>query len=466
MGKFTKAAVTTAPDRSAHSIIFTGRSGIGKTYFVSTLPRVFIIPVEQGLKGASPNHTPAKFEVVPLSVAELIEALTVFRTEINAPIDGKRPFAHLAVDSLSGSEALVHKGAQADEKARHMESKEFSVLWSAALEHWKRIQIEITKIRETGTNVWLIAHATESSDSTTEGDLFKKADLMFIGPEKRVTEVRNLWRNWAGHVFFLDWLAKVTKGGKGKRSIGQYDGRILYTRETAHHYAKTRLALPEKIPATCEDLFRAMAAGSPQEAAKLKAQIEALLPTLSPENRVRIEKDLVAAKNAVAMAAVLSRTQGMAAVAEEEKQDEGEAEPQVTAQTEAVSTEKEQDMGGTVEQAPFVAPAAPRVDPSRVAFETAKAAISVARSVDEINQFIQAHLSLPANFLAGLFVIGFQREIALAQRPSDLETCMEEMTSAIAKSAISQKLYDERLKAPWEARWVELEAAGEPAAAE
>jgi hypothetical protein len=335
--RFSTAKVSRTPDKSAHKFILTGRSGIGKTFFASTIPGVFILPIEEGLKGVSPDHNPAHFEdergrdIIPRSLPEFCQAIDRFMAMNMPPEPGQaRPFAHLAVDSLSGLEMLVHEAACGAEKAQHMEAKDFKKVWSAAEPFWRQAQRKLDAVRHTGVHVWVIAHSAETIDAALSGDTFRKWDLLLKGTGPTGVESRQLWRQWADHVFFLDWIAKVVKGDKGRRAVGKYDGRILHTRESATHYAKTRGRLPASLPATWEDLHKAMSTGVVAPDAKLRAQIHEILPQLPDEDRTTIEAELGAATGASRLAAILSRAQGMLAIAMEDMpsadaEDAGEA---------------------------------------------------------------------------------------------------------------------------------------------
>jgi 5'-3' exonuclease len=323
--RFAGAKVSRAPDKSAHKFILTGRSGIGKTFFVSTIPGVFILPIEEGLKGVSLDHNPAHFQdergrdIIPRTLVEFCQAVDRFQAMNVPPEPGQaRPFAHLAVDSLSGLEMLVHEAACGAEKAQHMEAKDFKKVWHAAEPLWRQAQRKLDAVRHTGVHVWMIAHSAETVDAALSGDTFRKWDLLLKGTGPTGVEARQLWRQWADHVFFLDWVAKVVKGDKTRRAVGKYEGRILHTRESATHYAKTRGRLPASLPATWEDLHRAMTAGVTAPDAKLRAQIQEIVPQLPDEDREAIEAELGAATGPSRLAAILSRAQGMLAIAMED----------------------------------------------------------------------------------------------------------------------------------------------------
>ncbi|WP_437671487.1 AAA family ATPase [Sorangium sp. So ce131] len=316
--RFSAASVTRAPDRSKHKIILTGRSGIGKTHLVSTIPGVFIVPIEEGLKGVSPDHEPAHFKETPRTLAELHQALDVFAELNTADVEGRRQFPHLALDSLSGIERLVHEAACGAEKVRHMDAKDYKKVWSAAEPFWFEVQAKLDAIRRSGVHIWIIAHAAETVDaSTTSGDLYRRWDIQLKGTGTTGVEARQMWRAWADHVLFLDWVVEVQKGSKTSRSLGRYKGRILYTRESATYYAKTRLRLPPSLPATWEDLAKAWAAGVIAPDTKLRAELNEILPQLAPEDRAAIEAELETATGNK-LAALVSRAQGMLAVALED----------------------------------------------------------------------------------------------------------------------------------------------------
>ncbi len=94
--RFATARTAQAKDRSSGKTIITGDSGIGKTYFLSTIESddkrpIFLLPIEEGLKGASPLHTPTTFTdavgnpIVPTSFGDLVDALVTFRDVVNLP---------------------------------------------------------------------------------------------------------------------------------------------------------------------------------------------------------------------------------------------------------------------------------------------------------------------------------------------------------------------------------------------
>lgn len=312
--------ITKGAEHRPHATILTGRSGIGKTHLCSTIPNRFFICVEQGLKGASPDHVAelARFDTQPRSFGELLEMIAAYREM--AKSQGLR---HLCLDSLSGIEKLVNLQACRQESVAHMEAKEFKKVWSAAMPLWQRVQNELDRVRdEAGSHLWIIAHSQETSETTTTGDMFTKWDLSFQGSGKSLGEIRQLWRAWADHVLFIDWDADIVEGKLMQRkAVGRYRSRILRTRETPNHYAKNRAGLPPTLPATWVDLARAMASAAPASEPRLRQQITAALDQLGTDDRAAVEVEFNAAKTVTALAATLSRAQGMVSAARLEEED-------------------------------------------------------------------------------------------------------------------------------------------------
>ncbi len=426
--KFSAARTTTNPDRSAMKTIITGDAGVGKTFFVSTIAAddgrpVFILPIEEGLKGASPSHTPTKFSdghgnpILPATFGELIEALKVFRTEVNVPrppvgwIDSlgypdapevhavlaalvdvfphalpaavlaeracvapaalgtivesltkdgrvrrlpnnsiivvkdkawKLPHLHLAIDSLSGAETLIHREITKRNQVESMVDKDFNVLFPKALPLWQQFRDEVDAIRYSGVHVWLVAHSTSDIDAAHgSGEIFRALDLMFRGSGKALVEIRQFWRQWADSVLYIVRDISVQQGTKQKRATAQFRGRMLVTRETAQCRAKSRHALPERLAATWEDLRLALKSGAPASPDKLRARVLSLVPRLEVVEQIEISKALDdQTLNAGALAQLLSRVEGLVILAEEARQ---EAAPPAATTTTAAEDESASD---------------------------------------------------------------------------------------------------------------------------
>lgn len=295
--------------------ILTGRSGIGKTWFASEIPDRFFLSVEQGLSGIPASRL---MEIDRYEKPRSFGELCGMTEEVIAMAPR---YKALVVDTMSGVEKLINKAACQRESVAHMEAKEYARVWAAAMPFHQEYQELLDKARYAGMQVWVIAHSAEVTEMTDDGDTFSKWDLYMQGSGKALINSRSLWRNWADHVFFLDWDARVKKGNSmGQKSIGQYKSRILRTRETPRYYAKTRSGLPEILPATYEDVRRAFAGSNAAATEKLKAKLSAVVAELSDADREAIEAQVSEVGNDQGkLSAALSRAEGMLSASNEEE---------------------------------------------------------------------------------------------------------------------------------------------------
>lgn len=337
-GRFGGARVATGIPRAANKSIITGRPGIGKTRFLSTIAGVFLLDLEDGLRGASPDHQFGAFRdehdrpLVPRTYDELVEALDAFDA-LNKPVDGRRPYQHLAIDGLTGIETLVHQQVCRRERVEHMEAKEWKQLWRAAEPLMTGLQRRLDAIREGGVHLWIAAHASEVYDSvSTTGETYRKWDLLMKGSGEVGVHARNIWRQWANNVWFLDWSTSLKRVAKGARTIARQDARVLHTAETGTHYAKSRDRLPATLPADWEDVARAMAAAASNndggDLARLREQIAEVAERVADADmRARILEASAGAATVSRLSAILSRAQGHVALAapSETETDEGAA---------------------------------------------------------------------------------------------------------------------------------------------
>jgi hypothetical protein len=318
-----KPKITRAKDTSALKNILAGRSGVGKTFFASTIPNVFILAIEEGMKGCSPDHEPAHFEDddLPQTIGDLLGLLDSFM-EQNQPVDGARPWTSLVLDSMTGIEKLACASAMKQHKVSDMDGKEYKAVWATAFERMRDVQDRLDKVRKTGVHIWILAHAVESYEAVAEtGATFKRWDMQFRGAEKTVTEAKLLWRSWADSIYMMDRKGTVENSGKGSRAVGKLSARVLYTTESGTHFAKARLRLPPIVNATWEDLNKAIRAGVSAPEAKLRADITKLLPALG-EHRSEIETSLLAATGTNTLTTLLSRAQGLVAILESEREED------------------------------------------------------------------------------------------------------------------------------------------------
>jgi hypothetical protein len=309
---FSFAAITDKAPAGAQLFTLYGPPKIGKTSFIATIPKLFIIAAEDGLTNIT--TPPPHFPRPPRTMAEFGLALDAFaagnRTE--------RRFNHLAIDSLSWVEVLVHQAARAAVRRKNLDD-DYKVGWGEVAGVWDELFVRLAALRrQAGCHVWLVAHGVQRPESNAAGDTWQKWD---VDVDKKAAP---LVRKISDHVLFANFGAQLRKG-KGKKTVGEYTGRLLYFRESADHFAGSRSNAPEVTPLDWARVEQVLTAGAPAPADKMRAAIAAIMPELPDADRADIERRLAAAKDGRALAQVLAAAQACQAAAQAEAGEDGEA---------------------------------------------------------------------------------------------------------------------------------------------
>lgn len=366
--KFSFDNITEEQDRGPQTFLLYGPPKVGKTTFLCDVPRLFIICPEEGLKGI--DKPPKHFPRAPRNLAEFYEAIEAFASRNTGP---ERPFYHLAIDTVSWLADMFAKAARAENRTRNLDN-DFKSAWGTVSTLWDELFDKIVAVkRRCGIHVWLVAHGEQRQDSNAAGDTWPKWDLQL---EKKAAA---LVRRSVDHVFFLNFSARLQKGGKGKRSVGQYTGRVIYTRDCADHFAGSRSSVPAEVPAEAKRLLEALSQGVPAPEARLRKELDELLPQLSDNDRAALAAQAREATTPRALAKVVAEAQSILASMGADDEEEPPPPPLQAAQAAAapastprqsapVEDEDEEGPPAPLHAAPVAAaPVAPPVAPAPVA---------------------------------------------------------------------------------------------------
>jgi hypothetical protein len=326
----------------AQRTLLKGGPGSGKTHLLSEFERSFFLPVESGTTGFSPSYACHFFEseegvpTIPRSFAALIEMLKLF-IMANVLADGasQRPYAHLMIDSVSAVEDLIHAEVCRQNGARSMEDADYGPkLYYATVPLWRQFLAAVdTVVTQSGANVWLTGHTEETSAANQAGETFRKTTLRIKATGKVQDDIRSL----ITQAFDNDWLLSqqitVKRGGRGQRTVALAGGRIVLTQPGdtpggGSYEAKSRIRVPERIPATQEDIRAAMKAGVTRPPKRIKIEIEALLKKLPEEQRAIIVADLTRGDSAGWLDRTLARAKALLVAAEAEQAEDAPDEPE------------------------------------------------------------------------------------------------------------------------------------------
>jgi hypothetical protein len=263
-----KNTLRSAPIRA---VIF-GRDGVGKSTFCAGAPNAVFVAVESGLDNidAQAVETPTAWEGLIESVHALAED----------PRCGS-----IVIDSLDWTEALcwTYVCAQGDEKGRkqkNIESFGYGKGYVAALREWRVLLGALSRARENGKNILLIAHAERKSVKNPTGEDYDSWAI------KLHVKAAGMFREWVDIVGFAELdIAVVEQDGRIKGiSSGK---RVLRTQPAAGFDSKTRFALPDRVPLDWPTFARLVKAGRPSTIEELTAALDSKLLALATDDVTR-----------------------------------------------------------------------------------------------------------------------------------------------------------------------------------
>lgn len=326
----------------AQRTILKGGPGSGKTHLLSEFERSFFIPVESGTTGFSPSYACHFFQVeegvpvVPKTFSAFLDMGKRF-IEANVPAAGEsaRPYAHLMIDSVSAIEDLIHLEVCRQHGARSMEDADYGPkLYYATIPLWHQVLSMIDAVvTQSGANVWITGHTEETSAANQSGETYRKTTLRIKGTGKAQDDIRSL----ITQAFDNDWLLSqqitVKRGGRGQRTVALAGGRIVLTQPGdtpggGSYEAKSRIRVPERIPATQEDIREAMRAGVTRPAKRIRTEIEFVMKKLPDEQRKQVEADLTRGDNPGWLDRTLARAKALLVAVEAEQADDAPDEPE------------------------------------------------------------------------------------------------------------------------------------------
>lgn len=225
-------------------VIIYGPDGVGKTAFaMGARPPRF----DRGAEDVAVIMTEVGAEAIDGSFrfprAERWEDVTEQLAELQKQ---SHPYKKLVIDSVDWLEGLARDYVCRKEKRSSIEDFAYGKGYSMVFDEMRALVMRLEALRDQKEmHIIGVAHSTVRNFKNPEGDDFDRYELKLQATKN--SSVVGLWREWPDYVLFANWetLTNKLKNGTVKGITGE---RVLYTQHAATYDAKSRIALPERLP--------------------------------------------------------------------------------------------------------------------------------------------------------------------------------------------------------------------------
>lgn len=232
--RMTLASVVSERKLAPLRVLIYGPDGVGKTTFAASARDAVVLPAEDGA-GFLPV---ARFPVAE-TWTDVLDALSELR--------GEHQHRTLVLDSVDWMEQLIVQHVCAKHKKDSLESFGYGSGYALVFDETRAFIGQLERLRtEKGMGIIGVAHSTIRPFQNPEGENFDRYELKLQAAKNNNTAA--LWREWAEFVLFANYETLVSDSKKSGAK-GESSGlRFAFTQRTAAFDAKSRLALPERLP--------------------------------------------------------------------------------------------------------------------------------------------------------------------------------------------------------------------------
>lgn len=237
--------------------------GTGKSTFGAGAPDPIFIDVEAGTAHLDvPRFEFDDGRTQPETWPEVLSALSVLATEPHT-------FKTAVVDTLDATEALIFSHICARDKKASIEDYGYGKGYVAAVDEWRLFVAACEKLLAKKMHVVTLSHASIRPFKNPEGDDFDRYEMRLN------QKAAGLIKERAHNILFAQLEMVTFKDERTKRVKGSSTGaRIIRTTRTAAFDAKNRYDLPDELPLSWDDYWRAVQERRPADPKKL---VEAII---------------------------------------------------------------------------------------------------------------------------------------------------------------------------------------------
>lgn len=234
MSPISLSSIVRGAIEKSKRISLYGVDGIGKSTFSSQAPNPIFIAAENGLGSIDVARFPT-----PANWGEIFEAIKVLYTE-------EHEFKTVVIDSIDWAESLCLAAVAAENGVQYIDQIGYGKGYKMARDKFAELLRGLDALWMKGMNIIVIAHSTIKRFDDPENEPFDRYQIKL--EEANASRLRE----WSDMVLFANYDTTVTKlDPKGldktvrAKSFGK---RLLFSQRTAAYDAKTRYAIPDRMP--------------------------------------------------------------------------------------------------------------------------------------------------------------------------------------------------------------------------
>ncbi|MCU0654362.1 MAG: ATP-binding protein [Polyangiaceae bacterium] len=249
-----------APALRPQRVVLYGVEGVGKSTFASQAPSPVFLCAEDGIAHLEVDRFPTA-----KSWVDVLEAIRVLTHE-------EHSYETLVIDTLDWLEPLCNEHVCKLAGVTSIDAIAYGKGYAEVVQQWRGLlgALEML-VRTRKMNVLLLAHAAVRHAEGPRGN-FDRYQL------KLYERVADLIRLWCDALLFARKERVTIELARLPRKPPE--ARMLHTEENGPWEASNRLALPPVLPMDWSDFSAAARSFKPADAAKIRADLTALIPYL------------------------------------------------------------------------------------------------------------------------------------------------------------------------------------------
>jgi hypothetical protein len=222
----------------AQKIVIYGPEAVGKSTLASKFPDPLFLDCEDGSLRLDVRRVRAlDGETFYSAVRALTKAEQL-------------PCKTVVVDTIDAAEVFVRDRVLRVHQLKTIEGASYGSGWALFRQEFQRLLAEFDQLIKRGIHVVVLSHSTTRKFQPPSSDTaYDRFELNLYQPNSQKL------KEWADAVLYLDWDVRIVENRSGKaRAVGGKT-RVLFTQHSAAFDAKSRVSLPEKLPAEFDALL-------------------------------------------------------------------------------------------------------------------------------------------------------------------------------------------------------------------